>query len=63
MNQERGVEIFDQTNFPVERVFGLLKYAEKALPNLKIDLLTKHTMAKFNKVSEDLANIDSAKLE
>ena len=63
MNQKRGVEIVDQTNFPVERVFGLLKYLAKALPNWKFDLFTKHTMTKFNKVSEDLANIDSAKLE
>ena len=48
---------------PIERVFGLLKFAEKALPNLQFGLLAQHTMAKFNKVSEVLPNIDPAKLE
>ena len=54
VNQERGHEIVDPTNVPAERVFGLLKFAEKALPNLPFGLLAQHTMAKFNKVSEDL---------
>ena len=35
VNEERGDETVDPTNVPVERVFGVLKYAEKALPNLK----------------------------
>ena len=39
VNQERGHEIVDPTNVPVERywngTFGLLEYAEKALPNLQ----------------------------
>ena len=57
VNQERGHEIVDPTNVPVTRVFGLLKYSEKALPNLQFGLLAQHTMAKFNKVSEDLQKI------
>ena len=63
VNQEREDEIVDPTNVPCERVFGLLKFAEKALPNLQFGLLAQHTMAKFNKVSEVLPNIDPAKLE
>ena len=63
VNQERGHEIVDPTNVPVERVFGLLKYSEKKLPNLQFGLLAQHTMVKFNKVSEDLPNIDPAKLK
>ena len=63
VNQERGDEIVDPTNVPVERVFGVLKYAEKALPNLQFGLLAQHTMTKFNKVSDDLPNIEPAKLE
>ena len=30
MNEERGYETVDPTNVPVERVFGVLKYTEKA---------------------------------
>ena len=63
VNQERGDESVDPTNVPCERVFGLLKFAEKALLNLLFGLLAQHIMAKFNKVSETLPNIDSAKLE
>ena len=63
VNQERGDETVDPTNVPCERVFGVLKYAEKALPNLQFGLLAQHTMAKFNKVSEYLPNIDPALLE
>ena len=48
---------------PIERVFGLLKFAKKAIPNFQFGLLAQHTMTKFNKVSEDLPNIDPAKLE
>ena len=63
VNEERGDETVDPTNVPVERVFGVLKYAEKALPNLQFGLLAQHTMAKFNKVSAHLKSIGSAKLE
>ena len=63
VNEERGDEIVDPTNVPVERVFGVLKYADKALPNLQFGLLAQHTMAKFNKVSSHLESIGSAKLE
>ena len=54
VNQERGNEIVDPTDVPVDSVFGLLKYLEKALPNLQFGLLAQHTMAKFNNFSEDL---------
>ena len=63
VNQEREDEAVDPTNVPVERVFGVLKFAEKALPNLQFGLLAQHTMAKFNKVAEALKNIDPAQLE
>ena len=63
VNEERGDETVDPTNVPVERVFGVLKYAEKALPNLQFGLLAQHTMAKFNKVSALLPSIGSANLE
>ena len=63
INNERGDEKVDPTNVPCERVFGVLKYAEKALPNLQFGLLTQHAMAKFNKVSALLPTIDTAKLE
>ena len=63
VNQERWDEIVDLTNDPFERVFGLLKFAGKPLPNLQFGLLAQHTIAKFNKVSEELANIDPAKLQ
>ena len=57
VNEERGDETVDQTKVPVERVFGVLKYAEKALPNLKFGLWAQHTMVKFNKVSALLPSI------
>ena len=63
VNEERGDENVDPTNVPCERVFGVLKYAEKALPNLQFGLLAQHTMAKFNKVSALLPSIDPALLE
>ena len=63
VNEELGDETVDPTNIPVERVFGVLKYAEKALPNLQFGLLAQHTMAKFNKVSSYLPSIDPEKLE
>ena len=63
VNEERGDETVDQTKAPVERVFGVLKYAEKTLPNLQLSLLAQHTMAKFNKVSAHLPIIGSAKVE
>ena len=53
----------DPTNFPCERVLGVLKYPEKALSNLQFDLLVQHAMAKFNKVSDLLSCIDTVKLE
>ena len=52
----------DPTNVPCERVLGVLKYTEKALPNLQLDLLAQYEMAKFNKVSDLLSSIDTAKL-
>ena len=63
VNEERGDETVDPTNVPCERVFGVLKYAEKALPNLQFGLLAQHTMAKFNKLSAHLPSIDPALLE
>jgi len=63
VNEVRGDETVDPTNVPVERVFGVLKYAEKTLPNLQLSLLAQHTMVKFNKVSAHLPIIGSAKVE
>ena len=63
VNQEREDEAVDPTNVPVERVFGVLKFAEKALPNLQFGLLAQHTMAKFHTLTAYLPNIDSAKLD
>ena len=62
VNEERD-DTVDPTNVPVERVFGVLKYAEKALPHLQFGLLAQHTMANVNKEAEPLKNIDPAKLE
>ena len=42
VNEERGDDTVDQTNVPVERVFGVLKYAEKALSNLQFGLLVRN---------------------
>ena len=63
VNQESDDDNADPTNVPCERVFGVLKYAEKALLNLRFGLLAQHTMAKFNKVSALLPSIDPALLE
>ena len=63
MNEERGYETVDPTNVPVERVFGVLKYAEKALSNLQFGLFAQHTMAKFIKVLAQHPSIGPAKLE
>ena len=63
VNQECGDEIVDLTKAPFERVFGLLKFAEKASLNLQFGLLAQGLMAKFNTVSGDLPNIDSAKFK
>ena len=63
INNERGDEKVGPTNVPCERVFGVLKYAEKALPNLQFGLLAQHAMTKFNKVSVLLPSIVTAKLE
>ena len=62
-DQERADEKVDPTNIPCERVFGLLKYAEKYLPNLQFGLLAHHTMAKFNGVAASLSAFDPSKLE
>ena len=43
INNERVDEKGDPTNVPGERVFGVLKYAEKAFPNLQFDLLAQMT--------------------
>ena len=40
VNKERD-DTVDLKNVPVERVFGVLKYAEKALPNLQFGLLNR----------------------
>ena len=45
VKEERGDETVDPTNVPVEQVFGVLKYAEKAFPNLQFGLLAQYTMA------------------
>ena len=63
MNEERCDDTVDPTNVPVERVFGVLKYAEKALSNLQFGLLAQHTMAKFIKVLAHHSSIGPAKLE
>ena len=63
VNREREDEAVDPTNVPVERVFGVLKFSEKALPHFQFGLLAQHTMAKFNKVAESLKNIHPAQLE
>ena len=45
INNERSDEKGDPTYVPCERVFGVLTYAEKALPNLQFDSLAQHAMA------------------
>ena len=41
----RDDEKVDPTNVACERVLGVLKYTEKALPNLQFHLLAKHAIA------------------
>ena len=41
----RDDEKVDPTNIACERVLSVLKYTEKALPNLQFDLLAQHTRA------------------
>ena len=53
----------DPINITCERVLSVLKYTEKALPNLQFDLLAQHARAKFNKVFDLLSSLDTAKLE
>ena len=62
---EEGTEqhLIDPTNVPCERVFGLLKYAEKHLPNLQFGLLAQHAVAKFNRLDLVLDSYDSSVLE
>ena len=62
---EEGTEqdIIDPTNIPCERVFGLLKYAEKHLLNLQFGLLAHHAVAKFNRVDLTLDSLDTDCLE
>ena len=63
VNEKRGDDTMDQTIVPVERVFVVLKYAEKALPYLQFGLLAQHKMAEFNKVLAHLPSIGPAKLK
>ena len=62
---EEGTEqhLIDPTNVPCERVFGLLKYAEKHLLNLQFGLLAHHAVAKFNRLDLMLGSLDSDCLE
>ena len=61
---EEGTEQhqIDPTNIPCERVFGLLKYAEKHLLNLQFGLLANHAIAKFNGIDK-MDSVNSTKLE
>ena len=63
VNEKRGDDTMDPTIVPVERVFLVLKYAEKALPYLRFGLLAQHKMAEFNKVLAHLPSIGPAKLK
>ena len=58
---EKGMEQYeiDPTNVPCERVFGLLKYAEKHVLNLQFGLLANHAIAKCNRVDTMLNSLDS----
>ena len=62
---EEGTEehFVDPTNIACERVFGLLKYAEKHLQNLQFGLLASHAVAKFNRLDLALDSYDSSTLE
>ena len=61
VNEEHVDDTVDPTNVPVERVFGVLKYAEKSLPYLQFGLLAQHTMPEFNKVLAHPPSIEPAK--
>ena len=58
VNEERGDETVDLTNVSCERVFGVLKFAEKALPNLKFGVLAQYTMAKLNQFHSEISEIE-----
>ena len=62
---EEGTEehLIDPTNISCERVFGLMKYAEKHLTNLQFGLLANHAIAKFNRLDLALESFDSNRLE
>ena len=45
VHNRRGDEKVDPTNIACERVLSVLKYTEKAIPNLQFDLLAQHTRA------------------
>ena len=62
---EEGTEQYeiDPTNVPCERVFGLLKYAEKHVLNLQFGLLANHAIAKFNGLDMILKSVDTNQLE
>ena len=45
VNNGRDDEKVDPTNIACERVLSVLKYTEKAIPNLQFDLLAQHTRA------------------
>ena len=49
VNEERGDDTVDPTNVPVEIVFGVLRDAEKALPNLQFDLLAQQSIGPSSK--------------
>ena len=55
--------LIDPTNISCERVFGLMKYAEKHLTNLQFGLLANHAIAKFNRLDLALESFDSNRLE
>ena len=60
MNQflivEEGTEdhIIEPTNVPVERAFGIFKYIEKLLVNLQFGLISATSIAKFNRLPNEL---------
>ena len=62
---EEGTEehLIDPTNIACERVFGLMKYAEKHLTNLQFGLLANHAIAKLNRLDLALESFGSKRLE
>ena len=40
------------------RVFGVLKFAEKALPNLHFGLLAQYTMTKLDQFNSEISEIE-----